>query len=56
MLEIIGSCIVVLLREKVIVDDGACEALKTHTSLLPKGIKEVEGSFMQGSVIDVLSF
>ena len=41
---------------KVIVDDGACEALKTHTSLLPKGIKEVEGSFMQGSVIDVLSF
>ena len=43
-------------KGKVIVDDGACEALKTHTSLLPKGIKEVEGSFMQGSVIDVLSF
>ena len=43
-------------KGKVIVDDGACAALKTHTSLLPKGIKEVEGSFMQGSVIDVLSF
>ena len=43
-------------KGKVIVDDGACVALKTHTSLLPKGIKEVEGSFMQGSVIDVLSF
>ena len=43
-------------KGKVIVDDGACEALKTHTSLLPKGIKEVEGSFMQGSIIDVLSF
>ena len=43
-------------KGKVIVDDGACEALKTHTSLLPKGIKEVEGSFMQGGVIDVLSF
>ena len=43
-------------KGKVTVDDGACEALKTHTSLLSKGIKEVEGSFMQGSVIDVLSF
>lgn len=43
-------------KGKLLIDDGACDALKNHTSLLPKGIKEVEGNFMQGSVVDVLSF
>lgn len=39
----------------IIVDDGAKKALSKHTSLLPTGIVEVEGSFMPGSVIDVMS-
>lgn len=42
-------------KGKIVVDDGAKEALLRHTSLLSSGIKEVEGSFMQGSVIDVMS-
>lgn len=42
-------------KGKIIVDDGAKDALLRHTSLLSSGISEVEGSFMQGSVIDVMS-
>ena len=42
-------------KGKIIVDDGAKLALSRHTSLLPKGILDVKGSFMQGSVIDVKS-
>lgn len=42
-------------KGKIIVDDGAKLALSRHTSLLPKGILEVSGAFMQGSVIDVMS-
>lgn len=42
-------------KGKLIIDDGAKEAILAHNSLLPKGIKEVEGSFMQGAVVDVVS-
>lgn len=42
-------------KGQIIVDDGAKMALARHTSLLPKGILDVQGSFMQGSVIDVMS-
>jgi len=42
-------------KGQIIVDDGAKMALSKHTSLLPKGIIDVQGSFMQGSVIDVMS-
>ncbi|MGN1182646.1 MAG: glutamate 5-kinase [Faecalibacillus sp.] len=42
-------------KGKIVVDDGAKLALSRHTSLLPKGILEIEGAFMQGSVIDVMS-
>lgn len=42
-------------KGQLIVDDGARDAILRHTSLLPTGIREVEGSFMTGSVIDVIS-
>lgn len=42
-------------KGQIFVDEGAKTALLRHTSLLPTGISDVEGSFMQGSVIDVLS-
>lgn len=42
-------------KGQIIVDDGAKIALSKHTSLLPKGIIDVHDSFMQGSVIDVMS-
>lgn len=35
------------------VDDGAKNALLDHKSLLPSGIKRVEGIFEEGSVVDV---
>ena len=39
---------------KIIVDDGAVNALKKHEgSLLPIGIKEIEGKFERGQVIDI---
>ncbi len=42
-------------KGKIIVDDGARQAIKMHhTSLLPKGIKDVEGSFVLGSVVDIV--
>lgn len=42
-------------KGKLIVDDGARDAVLKHASLLPTGIHEVDGSFMAGSVIDVMS-
>ncbi len=39
---------------KVNVDDGAVQALKLHEgSLLPVGIKKIEGKFERGQVIDI---
>ena len=41
-------------KGKVIVDDGAMEALVNHRkSLLPKGIIGVEGNFLMGQVVSV---
>lgn len=37
----------------IVVDLGAKKALLNHKSLLPAGIKEVEGAFCAGDVIDV---
>lgn len=37
----------------VMIDEGAAKALKSHKSLLPSGIKEVEGVFNDGDVIEV---
>lgn len=42
-------------KGQLIVDDGARDAVLKHASLLPTGIHEVDGSFMTGSVIDVMS-
>ena len=39
---------------KLIIDDGAKIAVLKHKSLLPSGIKEVEGSFQKGDVITVI--
>ena len=38
----------------IIVDEGAKKALLNHKSLLPGGIKEVEGNFLMGQVIEVV--
>ena len=40
---------------KIIIDDGAVDALKKGSSLLPAGVKSVEGNFERGDVIEVLS-
>ncbi|UTY38297.1 glutamate 5-kinase [Allocoprobacillus halotolerans] len=42
-------------KGKIIVDDGACLALKAHKSLLPSGIVDVKGQFLAGQVVDVVS-
>lgn len=42
-------------KGKVIVDDGAKEALKVYRkSLLPKGVIDVEGHFLMGQVVDIV--
>lgn len=42
-------------KGKVIVDDGAKSALvNKHTSLLPKGIVNVEGNFLMSQIIDIV--
>jgi glutamate 5-kinase len=38
-------------KGKIIVDDGAVSALKNHKSLLPIGIKNIEGKFTRGDKI-----
>ena len=37
----------------VIVDDGAMRAIRNHKSLLPSGVKSVEGHFDAGSVVGI---
>jgi glutamate 5-kinase len=39
---------------KIIVDNGAKEALLKHRSLLPSGIVDVEGNFNKGDVITII--
>ena len=40
---------------KVIIDSGACVALKKGSSLLPIGVVGVSGSFLKGDIIKVES-
>ena len=42
-------------KGKIVVDAGCQRALMRHTSLLPKGIVDVEGDFLSGAVVDVVS-
>ena len=39
----------------ITVDAGAIEALKKGSSLLPAGIKNIQGNFDRGDVIEVIS-
>ncbi len=42
-------------RGRIVVDSGAAEALRRdHRSLLPAGIKEVDGEFRRGDIILVV--
>ncbi len=43
-------------KGKIIVDDGAFQSIQNkHTSLLPRGIVEVEGDFMAGAVTEIVN-
>ncbi len=39
---------------KIIIDEGAEKAVVDHKSLLPVGIRSVEGSFGKGEVVDII--
>jgi glutamate 5-kinase len=42
-------------RGRVVIDDGAAKALATqHRSLLPAGVKEVEGDFGRGDLVRIV--
>ena len=42
-------------RGKIVVDDGAFRSIREkHTSLLPKGILDVEGDFIVSSVVEIV--
>ncbi len=40
---------------KVIIDDGAVKAVLDHKSLLPVGIRSVEGTFDKGEVVEIIN-
>lgn len=42
-------------KGKIIIDEGACQALQAHKSLLPSGIVDVKGQFLSGQVVDVVN-
>ena len=42
-------------KGSLIIDDGACQAIKQHKSLLSSGILDVQGQFFAGQVVDVLN-
>lgn len=42
-------------KGSLIIDDGACRAIKQHKSLLSSGILDVQGQFFAGQVVDVLN-
>ena len=44
-----------LTKGQVVVDAGAAKALSANKSLLPQGVKQVEGAFEAGDIVDVLS-
>lgn len=41
-------------RGTLTIDDGACSALKNGKSLLPAGVKQVEGDFDRGDVVTIV--
>ena len=55
MLEKNGLLVLFLLKEKLIIDDGAKQALSNGKSLLAAGIKKVSGKFKKGDHIKVLN-
>ncbi len=42
-------------KGKIIVDQGAATALKNGSSLLPAGVKSVEGTFDRGEAVDIVT-
>ena len=42
-------------KGKIVVDQGAANALTRGKSLLPAGVKSVEGKFMRGEAIDIVT-
>lgn len=40
---------------KIVIDDGACNALKNNKSLLAKGVTSVSGRFQAGDVVSILN-
>jgi len=42
------------IKGSIVVDNGAAQALRKNKSLLPSGIKEVDGDFVSGDVVKVL--
>ena len=43
-------------KGKIVIDEGAEDALKKGRSLLPCGVKEVEGKFKEGDIVRINSF
>jgi glutamate 5-kinase len=43
-------------KGRIFIDEGAVKALKNHKSLLPVGIKSIEGKFQKGDVVSICSF
>lgn len=39
------------LKGRIVIDDGACSAVRSGKSLLPVGVKKVEGEFLRGEVV-----
>ena len=37
----------------IVIDEGACKAIQNHSSLLPAGIIDVQGSFDKGDVVNI---
>ncbi|CAI9120262.1 glutamate 5-kinase [Brytella acorum] len=42
-------------RGRLVVDQGACEALRQGASLLPAGLKSVEGDFVRGDLVAIVN-
>lgn len=42
-------------KGKIIVDDGAARALRAGKSLLPAGVKSVDGEFARGEAVDIVT-
>jgi glutamate 5-kinase len=40
--------------DRLVIDDGAVQALRSGSSLLPIGLKSVHGSFERGGIVRVL--